>query len=238
MDRRQAIERSRTGDERGFRWLFDTYRGRVFAFVRRTYELDDARAYDALQNTFVRAFNALEQLTDPDRFEPWLVRIARREALRVLSRGPERRDTLIEIEVECTRQTELAEQIEQERLRRIVRQVDLDDEARAAELLAARRALEYEDTPNLSFDDIVARVPVRRVRGWRRLLPSLALVAIAAAFAFAWVPRARSGIKGPGDTCAPADLRVERAEPALRSHPLYSRSATNAPVMDVGSMPP
>ncbi len=123
MDRRQAIARARRGHQRGFSWLFTAYRGRIFAFVRRTYGLDEARASDALQNTFVRAFNALDQLEDPDRFEPWLLKIARREALRVVTAASGRRETAVEIEVECTRQTQLAEQAELERLRRLIREV-------------------------------------------------------------------------------------------------------------------
>jgi RNA polymerase sigma-70 factor (ECF subfamily) len=43
-------------------------------------------AEDAAQNVFLRAFQELKSLQDPERFEPWLFRIARNEAYQVFRR--------------------------------------------------------------------------------------------------------------------------------------------------------
>lgn len=50
---------------------------------------DQDKSMDLLQDTFVKAFNSLEQLKDPDKFTPWVKQIAVNNALQyVKKKGP------------------------------------------------------------------------------------------------------------------------------------------------------
>ena len=66
----------RAGDVSRFRELVARYDARVRLVV--AYRLADTAAReDAVQETFYKAFKNLDRLTRPERFEAWLVRIAR-----------------------------------------------------------------------------------------------------------------------------------------------------------------
>jgi RNA polymerase sigma factor (sigma-70 family) len=74
-DVRQAIE----GDRQAFGRLYARYGRAVFLdLVARLRRREDAE--DALQATFVAAWRNLPRLTRPERFVPWLFRIARNKA--------------------------------------------------------------------------------------------------------------------------------------------------------------
>jgi len=78
------LQAARQGGEAGaaaFTHLYDRHAGVVLALCRRHTRLgfgDDAEADDALQETFIRAFQMLDRIDDPDRIRPWLYAIARR----------------------------------------------------------------------------------------------------------------------------------------------------------------
>ncbi|MCP3920847.1 MAG: sigma-70 family RNA polymerase sigma factor [bacterium] len=66
----------RAGDVSRFRELVARYDARVRLVV--AYRLEDtAMREDAVQETFYKAFKYLDRLARPERFEAWLVRIAR-----------------------------------------------------------------------------------------------------------------------------------------------------------------
>ncbi len=55
-------------------------------------------AQDVLQESFLRAYNNLGKLADRSRFGPWILKIARRQALLALRK---QRDTYVAIETEA-----------------------------------------------------------------------------------------------------------------------------------------
>ncbi len=61
------------------------YRGMV-GKVARSYRLSDADTADVLQNTWLRAFERIDTVREPDRLSGWLATTARRECLAVLRR--------------------------------------------------------------------------------------------------------------------------------------------------------
>lgn len=61
------------GDQRAFARIYDRHAPVVLALCRRRYPED---ATDALQETFVRAFDRLHELGAPDKLRPWLYAIA------------------------------------------------------------------------------------------------------------------------------------------------------------------
>ncbi|MEQ8977402.1 MAG: hypothetical protein RL846_05710 [Deltaproteobacteria bacterium] len=98
---------------------------------------------------------------------------------------------------------------------RIDRALEDGETERAAELLAAQRALAEDVTPNLAFEDFAGQLPIERRRAW--WWPAAGLLAAAAA-AFLLVPRG-DGVKGPGDACTPVELRVAHEGTQLALHP-------------------
>jgi RNA polymerase sigma-70 factor (ECF subfamily) len=70
----ELVERTRAGDHEAYGTLMGRHRQRLGRYAY--YALgsrDDAE--DALQDTFVRAFRAIDQCTQPDRVGAWLFRI-------------------------------------------------------------------------------------------------------------------------------------------------------------------
>jgi hypothetical protein len=119
---------------------------------------------------------------------------------------------------------------------------DGDTEA-AAELLAARRALAEEETPRLGFDALAGDLPIRATAWWKTWWAAGSGVALAAAAAaiVALGPTEHSGVKGPGETCAPVDLRVARHDDALELHPTVDpacRFSVHAVDLDSGRWRP
>jgi RNA polymerase sigma-70 factor, ECF subfamily len=67
------LAEAKAGRPDAFARLYDRHAPIVFALCRRQFAADPD---DAAQETFIRAFRNLEQLDDPNRFRPWLYRIA------------------------------------------------------------------------------------------------------------------------------------------------------------------
>ncbi len=96
MDQRELVERAQRGDHDAFAVLAGTFVARLDAAARlilRDHEL----ARDAVQEGFIRAWQNLPTLRDPDRFEGWLRSLVSRSCIDVLRRRGRR-----PIEVELT----------------------------------------------------------------------------------------------------------------------------------------
>jgi len=74
----EVIARARAGDLEAFRKIHQYFGHRIINFIHR---MVDSRedAEDLSQNVFLRAFQEVNGLRDPDRFESWLFQIARNE---------------------------------------------------------------------------------------------------------------------------------------------------------------
>jgi RNA polymerase sigma factor (sigma-70 family) len=82
----QIVARIRTGETAAWDELVATYSGLIRA-VARSHRLSDPDVADVVQTTWMRAFERLERLREPDRLPAWLVTVARRESLRLLRNG-------------------------------------------------------------------------------------------------------------------------------------------------------
>lgn len=60
---------------------------RLVWWTVRSFRLAESDAEDVVQNTWLRAFEHLDEIRDPDRVSSWLVTIARRECLKLLRTG-------------------------------------------------------------------------------------------------------------------------------------------------------
>lgn len=76
----QVIALSRRSREQALDLLYQAYRAKIFTFLLRITGDADA-ADDLTQDTFLKAYRALEQLTDDHRLLPWLYRIASNAAI-------------------------------------------------------------------------------------------------------------------------------------------------------------
>lgn len=75
----RLVALTQAGHESAFAALSERYRGELLAFVRRA--VPEARADDVVQETFLRAYQALGKGTDVQNARAWLHRIARNAAL-------------------------------------------------------------------------------------------------------------------------------------------------------------
>lgn len=70
----EVMRRAKTGDERAFGTLVDQYHARCVRFAQQMLlSVEDAE--EAVQDAFVRVYDALPRFDDGLRFEPWLFRI-------------------------------------------------------------------------------------------------------------------------------------------------------------------
>jgi RNA polymerase sigma-70 factor (ECF subfamily) len=100
MDENTLIRTARGGDEAAFRALFDAHSGRVFGLAYR-YMRNQSDAEDVLQETFIRAYHALDTY-DPAKtpgFAMWINRIGINCSIDALRRGKRRSADPLEGEV-------------------------------------------------------------------------------------------------------------------------------------------
>lgn len=89
-DDAELLERIRNGAPDEFAEIIHRHQARIFAILHR-YERDAHRVEDLAQETFVKAWRALDQFDGRAPFEHWLCRIAVRVALDHLRREKKRR---------------------------------------------------------------------------------------------------------------------------------------------------
>jgi RNA polymerase sigma-70 factor (ECF subfamily) len=70
----RLVKLARAGDHAAFRQLVDLESHRCYAVAYRIVR-DVERAQDAVQQALLLAWRELPRLRDPDRFEPWLLRL-------------------------------------------------------------------------------------------------------------------------------------------------------------------
>jgi RNA polymerase sigma factor (sigma-70 family) len=74
----ELVERCRAGDDAAWRELVERYARYVHAIVSRVYGLQGADAEDAFQEVFVRVYERLGTLRNPEALRPWLAQTTRR----------------------------------------------------------------------------------------------------------------------------------------------------------------
>ena len=95
MDQRDLVKRAQQGDQDAFAVLAGAAVARLDAAARLILR-DSELARDAVQDSMVRAWRDLPGLRDPDRFTPWLHRLAVNACLDVARRRQRR---FIEVEL-------------------------------------------------------------------------------------------------------------------------------------------
>jgi RNA polymerase sigma factor (sigma-70 family) len=82
----QLVKQAAAGSREAWESLVDAYGGLVWSVARR--EVPSASdAADVSQTTWLRLYEHIDRLTEPDRVSSWLATTARREGRRVAARG-------------------------------------------------------------------------------------------------------------------------------------------------------
>ena len=84
------VTRAKTGDREAFGELIARHEWAMYA-ISRAYFASEADAEDAVQEAFVKAFQALDQLNSDSRFEAWVARITANTCLDTLRSRTDRR---------------------------------------------------------------------------------------------------------------------------------------------------
>ena len=144
---RAWVSAAQRGDPEGARLLYEVYASKVFRVVRGSCR-SDAEAEDVTQETFARAYEALETYVPRDgvRFVSWLLRIAtnvarksRRGQLRVVVTEPAAFDTEAESETATA-----AELIDRQKLRAALLEGLAELEVREREVVSLRYGAELD----------------------------------------------------------------------------------------------
>ncbi len=80
FDETAVVKRARNGDFRAFTELVERYEASIFRLTRH-FTRSQSEAEEALQKTFLEAWEKLGALRGDSGFRPWLIRIAVRQAL-------------------------------------------------------------------------------------------------------------------------------------------------------------
>lgn len=79
----ELVRRARGGDDRAWEELVERFRGLVAA-ITRGFRLSPSDAADVSQTTWLRLFESIDRVREPERLAAWIGTTVRRECLRVL----------------------------------------------------------------------------------------------------------------------------------------------------------
>jgi RNA polymerase sigma factor (sigma-70 family) len=85
-DPHELVAAARNGCPGAVEQLVDRYANVVWSTVR-SFGLREADVHDAVQNTWLRMLEHLQDIRDPDRLPGWLATTARRECLKIVKGG-------------------------------------------------------------------------------------------------------------------------------------------------------
>lgn len=80
-DSQQLVERCLRGDQAAWNELVEEYSRYVYAIITQGYRLRGPDAEDAFQEVFLRIYDRLKTLRDPDALRPWIAQLTRRVCL-------------------------------------------------------------------------------------------------------------------------------------------------------------
>ena len=77
----QLVERCLAGDQAAWNELVENYSRYVYAIVSKGFRLQGADAEDAFQEVFLRIYDRLGTLRNPEALRPWIAQLTRRVCL-------------------------------------------------------------------------------------------------------------------------------------------------------------
>ena len=80
MNHREAVELMKQGQETGFEYLYKETYNKCYYIVWGILG-NEQTALDAIQDGYIKAYQNIDKLQDPEKFIPWMKSIARHKAL-------------------------------------------------------------------------------------------------------------------------------------------------------------
>lgn len=74
MDYRQAVAAALAGDGQGFAWLYEATQHDMY-YIALKYMKNEDDAMDVLQDSYMKAWQSLASLKEPENFRAWFGRI-------------------------------------------------------------------------------------------------------------------------------------------------------------------
>jgi RNA polymerase sigma factor (sigma-70 family) len=141
----QLVALFRAGNDAAFDVIHDRYRQRLFAYVRQMLAGSRSDAEDAMQDVFLRAYNALRADDRPLALKAWLYRVAHNRCIDQLRRPVPAPADVFDLN-HPTMPDPLAETERRDDLRRLVADVQrLPEQQRSALLMRELEGLTYAD---------------------------------------------------------------------------------------------
>ena len=141
----QLVALFRAGNDEAFRVIHDRYRQRLFAYVRQMLAGSRSDAEDALQDVFLRAYNALRADERPLALKAWLYRVAHNRCIDQLRRPVPAPAEVFEMS-RPVMPDPFAETERRDDLRKLVADVQrLPEQQRSALLMRELEGLTYAD---------------------------------------------------------------------------------------------
>ncbi|CAA9475044.1 MAG: hypothetical protein AVDCRST_MAG65-1059, partial [uncultured Solirubrobacteraceae bacterium] len=141
----QLVAIFRQGSDDAFNVIHDRYRARLFAYTRQMLGGSRSDAEDALQDVFLRAYNALRVDDRPVALKAWLYRVAHNRCIDHLRRPVPPNEAIFEVS-RPPMPDPLAEAERRDDLRRLVADVqNLPEQQRSALLMRELEGLSYAD---------------------------------------------------------------------------------------------
>lgn len=141
----QLVALFRQGSDDAFRVIHDRYRQRLFAYTRQMLGGSRSDAEDALQDVFLRAYNALRVDDRPVALKAWLYRVAHNRCIDDLRRPIPPHEAIFEVS-RTPMHDPLAEAERRDDLRRLVADVQtLPEQQRSALLMRELEGLSYAE---------------------------------------------------------------------------------------------
>lgn len=142
----QLVALFRMGNDEAFRVIHDRYRQRLFAYARQMLAGSRSDAEDALQDVFLRAYNALRSSDRPVTLRAWLYRVAHNRCIDQLRRPTPAPAELLALAPRTSLYDPLVEAERREDLRRLVEDVRrLPEQQRSALLMRELEGLSYAE---------------------------------------------------------------------------------------------
>lgn len=151
MDDNLLIKKVQQGDARAFTELVNRWHTKIHRFAFRFFA-DADEANEITQKTFIKTYQKVKDLDDPDRFGSWIYRVANNLCLDELKRAGRRKSTALEAWVEQSGDVKSdiqspAAELQQKELGEIIQQalLILPDEQRVVIILKEYEGLKFRE---------------------------------------------------------------------------------------------
>lgn len=99
MNEQLLIQQVKNGDKAAFNHIVEKWHSKIYRFAYRFFA-DEDEAHDITQKTFIKTYQSVKTLENPEKFSSWIYRIANNLCLDELKRAGRRKSTSLEAYME------------------------------------------------------------------------------------------------------------------------------------------